>query len=145
MRERKKDSCREKAKVPGGFFFFMHRAIELCKKEKTRVSWRCAVKKRICWCLRWRKTQRKMPDAWQKQTEQSYEMSWMCARMVYGHPRQVGALTLTYFCDYCECFPLSDCTLCASTGVCKGLRSTDSNWFCGRCGYIYNWREDSCI
>ena len=29
---------------------------------------------------------------------------------IRGHPTQIGALTLTYYCDHWESFPLSDCT-----------------------------------
>ena len=31
-------------------------------------------------------------------------------RRIYGHPEELGALTMTYHCDHCQTFPLSDCT-----------------------------------
>ena len=55
----------------------------------------------------------------------------------------MGTLTLTYFCDCCKWFPLSNCTWFVCTGLSKGLRSKGSNWFSGRCGHIDNWREGS--
>ena len=42
----------------------------------------------------------------------------------YGHPKQIGAITsTTYFCNHCECFPLSDCTWFVCAGVSQRLRS----------------------
>ena len=31
-------------------------------------------------------------------------------RRTYGHPQQIGALTIMSHCDHCQSFPLSDCT-----------------------------------
>ena len=45
-----------------------------------------------------------------------------------GHSKQIGALTLTHHCDYCQCLPPIDCTWI----VC---------WFCGRSRHKNNWRE----
>ena len=67
-------------------------------------------------------------------------------RRMYGHPKQMGALTLTYFSDDCKCFPLGDCTWFVCMGVNKGLISNRSNWFfAARVGVFTNWREGSSI
>ena len=45
------------------------------------------------------------------------------------------------YCDHCQCFPFSDCTWFLCVGVRKGFKNKGSNWFCGRCVHMYNWRE----
>ena len=38
-------------------------------------------------------------------------------RRIYGHPKQIGALTITFCRDHCQSFPLCDCVgMCAIGG-----------------------------
>ena len=66
-------------------------------------------------------------------------------RMCVGILKQVRALTRTYYCDDCQCYPLSYCAWFVCSSVNKRFKGKGSNWFCGRCGHMYNWREGSQI
>ena len=50
---------------------------------------------------------------------------------IYDHPRQIGAPTITYCCDRCQCFPLSDRTWYVCIGLSKSVSREGSIWFCG--------------
>ena len=46
-----------------------------------------------------------------------------------------------YVSDHCQCSPLSDCTWYVCVDISNGMKSEESNWFCGWCGHINTWRE----
>ena len=92
------------------------------------------------------KNKRECQKAWQRQTVQLP----ICVvvdltRNMYGHPKQIGVLTLTYFCDNSKCFRSVTSTWSVCTGVSIGLRNRGSNWLCCKCGHTCSRREGSRI
>ena len=64
---------------------------------------------------------------------------------IRGNPTQIGAITLTYYCDLWESFPLSDCTWYLWIGQSKSVAREGRNWFCGRCGHVYGCRQPGLV
>ena len=65
-------------------------------------------------------------------------------RKIYGHPKHIGALTMTYTVITVTAsrsvIAQGVCVVSAKLSVAKG-----SNCFFGRCGHVYNWREGNRI
>ena len=78
----------------------------------------------------------------QNRTEMNKTILWGRVGL-YGQTEQIGALTITYCCDHCQSFPLSECTWYLRIGVRQNVRE-GSNCFLRR-GQTFDWKRSSRI
>ena len=89
----------------------VRKAMALYKNGKTRMKQACQRKDVFFY-----DSGRVASECTQSQTDINWDVLDF-ARRIYGHPQQIGAVTVTNYCDHCQRFPLSDCTWCLCTGV----------------------------